>query len=582
MRLINTTSLELELLSDPVPEPYAILSHRWGPEEILFADMLEPKAARRKAGFAKIDSAALLARKQSLSYLWVDTCCIDKSSSAELSEAINSMFNWYKGAAICYAFLADLGTAGFESCEWFTRGWTLQELIAPRKVDFYDEGWNYRGSKLEFAAKIEAITGIDQLVLQNATYLPTVALANRMSWAAKRKTTRIEDEAYCLMGIFDVNMPMIYGEGAKAFTRLQEEILKKTTDLSIFGWKAKAATEHCGILAESPSEFENCAGVRSLVDQFSFRDEIIMTNRGVRINTGLWHAGGRQYMLDLHCQINVPRESPSGMGIWLIKSDDEYFRYQAHSIATVRRSPNVSHGPKYFLLSRKVSQSVVEELSSGPSNTNYLRYIPFTFPLKPFDPRRSAEVEIINAVPEIFWYRHGCYFDPKSFSRFVGFVRFRVTSRLRSVPQASEERQQTELICVCETVNQQDLRIRLYSEREFHEKETAPASVLNPFRNTKDYGPQGDPFSLSRLCEAREGAEYCGINIFDESHHFCSINARVFQSMVYAVNGLPMSRRRVEITVEDPILPAPSPNLMDLVENAVTVSSGLCQQQSTT
>ena len=181
-----------------------------------------------------------LAREQGLSYAWIDTCCIDKSSSAELTEAINSMFNWYKESAICFAFLSDLPALKskvleneLRLCRWFTRGWTLQELIAPKSVEFYDQGWQRRGTKQSLQQELSAITGIDLEILEDSNLLSTIPVARRMSWASRRKTSRVEDRAYSLLGLFDVNVPLIYGEGPKAFIRLQEEIMKQNNDLSL-------------------------------------------------------------------------------------------------------------------------------------------------------------------------------------------------------------------------------------------------------------------------------------------------------------------------------------------------------------
>lgn len=245
MRLINAATLELEYFASSHNVPaYAVLSHTWEDDEVLFQEMTSnPAAARQRKGYRKILKAAELAIARGLSHVWVDTCCIDKSSSAELTEAINSMFRWYERADVCLACLSDLpadvgldAPGGLAACRWFTRGWTLQELIAPRHVDFFDEAWNFRGSKADLADRITRITGIEKGVLDYTTPLADLAVAKRMSWAAKRQTTRIEDIAYCLLGIFDVNMPMLYGEGEKAFIRLQEEIIKTACDLSIFAW----------------------------------------------------------------------------------------------------------------------------------------------------------------------------------------------------------------------------------------------------------------------------------------------------------------------------------------------------------
>ncbi|PMD20384.1 HET-domain-containing protein [Hyaloscypha hepaticicola] len=240
MWLLNTTSLELEFFMSSEDHPYAILSHTWEDGEVSFQDMQSLPNARTKKGFSKVIETCRLARQWDLSYAWIDTCCIDKSSSAELTEAINSMFNWYKKSAICFAFLSDLSASEDEvqknelwRCRWFTRGWTLQELIAPEKVEFYDQRWQWSGTKQSLQQELSAITGIDLEILEDSNLLSTIPVARRMSWASRRKTSRVEDRAYSLLGLFDVNVPLIYGEGPKAFIRLQEEIMKQNNDLSL-------------------------------------------------------------------------------------------------------------------------------------------------------------------------------------------------------------------------------------------------------------------------------------------------------------------------------------------------------------
>ncbi|KAF2252085.1 HET-domain-containing protein, partial [Trematosphaeria pertusa] len=256
MRLINAHTLRLENFhNEATIPPYAILSHTWGNSEITFKELRGLNMSLRnaririkaKAGYYKITKACAQALIDGLSYCWVDTCCIDKTSSAELSEAINSMFRWYKNAQVCYAYLDDidfrfwtksidlLGERDLAKAKWFTRGWTLQELVAPKKVVFYIKGWNFVGNKASMVEKLARITGIDEETLAGGS-LEAVSVARRMSWAAKRVTTRVEDIAYCLLGIFDVNMPLLYGEGEKAFVRLQEEIMKDSQDQSLFAW----------------------------------------------------------------------------------------------------------------------------------------------------------------------------------------------------------------------------------------------------------------------------------------------------------------------------------------------------------
>ncbi|KAK1656344.1 heterokaryon incompatibility protein-domain-containing protein [Colletotrichum phormii] len=254
MWLINTWSRQLEEFNGSQIPPYAILSHTWGDDEVSFQDMRNPTYSTwsdttSKAGFVKILSTCELANQGRIPYAWIDTCCIDKSSSAELTEAINSMFKWYQRAAICYAWLSDLeiyadfdsdidGSRNFDKCRWFTRGWTLQELIAPKEVEFYDRDWNSVGRKSGLIDQLHAVTAIAVDVLRgDEGALAHTCVAEKMSWAAGRETTRVEDATYCLMGIFGINMPLFYGEEDKAFQRLHKEILRESDDVTIFAWE---------------------------------------------------------------------------------------------------------------------------------------------------------------------------------------------------------------------------------------------------------------------------------------------------------------------------------------------------------
>ena len=206
MRLLqynNDGEFSLTQFFDDIPIPqYAILSHRWGSQEVTFQDMIEGKGTS-KAGFGKIRFCGEQARRDGWQYFWVDTCCIDKSSSAELSEAINSMFSWYKNSAVCYVFMDDvIEHQDLVGSKWFTRGWTLQELIAPPNVVFYNSLSNPLGTKETLQDVITSITGIHPNFLLGAD-LETASIAKKMSWAAKRTTTRVEDVAYSLFGIFE-------------------------------------------------------------------------------------------------------------------------------------------------------------------------------------------------------------------------------------------------------------------------------------------------------------------------------------------------------------------------------------------
>ena len=288
---IRTSRLECVDFNPAEIEPYAILSHTWTKDEVLLADIVNGTAANRGA-YDKVRFACEQALSDGFAYVWVDTCCIDKTSSAELSEAINSMFAWYRSAAVCYAYLSDLfsrregGVQNLAQCRWFTRGFTLQELIAPAHVVFYaGDEWMPIGDKTSLSKDLAQITKISEEILTGARPFETASVANRMGWASKRMTTRPEDIAYCLMGIFNVNMPLLYGEGAKAFIRLQEEIMKQTTDHSLFAWVDKDAPDdkEYGLLAPSPSCFEKTAGIVPY-QQWETRLPHSITNEGLSIH----------------------------------------------------------------------------------------------------------------------------------------------------------------------------------------------------------------------------------------------------------------------------------------------------------
>ncbi|EMT72167.1 Vegetative incompatibility protein HET-E-1 [Fusarium odoratissimum] len=259
MRLVNTQTIQLEFLNDDNVPDYAILSHTWEQEEVLFHDMGRD-SAKLKKGYAKLESCCHVARENGFGYIWDDTCCIDKTSSAELSEAINSMYRYYQEASICYVYLADISAASeISNSRWFTRGWTLQELIAPSSMIFFDKHWRRLGTKTSLVQVLSQRTSIAEHILCDSEELETTSIAQRMSWAADRVTTRKEDGAYSLMGIFGINMPLLYGEGDKAFYRLQEEIMRVSDDHSLFAWKAISARG--GLLAPTPAAFKNSGDI---------------------------------------------------------------------------------------------------------------------------------------------------------------------------------------------------------------------------------------------------------------------------------------------------------------------------------
>jgi len=220
---------------------YAILSHTWGDDEdeVTFKDIVEG-SGKSKTGYQKLRFCGEQAAQHGYRYIWVDTCCIDKSNNSELVEALNSMYQWYKNAAKCYVYLADVSTNDVNSTRmpaesvekhlresrWFRRGWTLQELIAPQSAEFFSVNGERLGDKKSLEQQIHESTGIPVLALQGKS--PSeFTVQERFSWAANRETKREEDKAYSLLGIFNVFLPLIYGEGqVNAFRRLQEEVDK--------------------------------------------------------------------------------------------------------------------------------------------------------------------------------------------------------------------------------------------------------------------------------------------------------------------------------------------------------------------
>ncbi|KAF2690724.1 HET-domain-containing protein [Lentithecium fluviatile CBS 122367] len=351
MRLINCTTLEFEEFVGKQRPPYAILSHTWETHEISFNDYCGVEELRLKPGSGKILKTCEITLQMGYNYVWIDTCNIDKRSSAELTEAINSMFKWYRQANICIVYLSDLDSrdpsAEFARCRWFTRGWTLQELIAPRGAVFFDAHWILYGTKSQLGPELSRITGVTLDAITDGLLLSHHSVAELMSWAAHRETTREEDIAYCLFGIFGINLPLLYGEGKRAFIRLQEEIIRNSNDLSIFAWQAQdgdsaSANGLRGILARSPAEFANAKGIVSTPRAYP---EFSMTNRGLKIDTPLrLHNSRRRKFMSLRCRY---RDMPEGqnLGIWLRNLARLSFRVQANELS-VEDPENTTEDPR--------------------------------------------------------------------------------------------------------------------------------------------------------------------------------------------------------------------------------------------
>lgn len=332
MRLLNSTTLQLHEFFGATIPPYAILSHTWEDDEVSFQDMHD-EVGIQKAGYHKITNCCKTAAADGFEYAWVDTCCINKTSRSELSEAINSMYRWYQYAEVCYVFLSDVPSpanprslhSAFRKSRWFTRGWTLQELIAPSQLAFFGSDWNEVGTKLSLKDLVSEITGIPEDVLLGAS-LESFSVSQRMSWASKRQTTRSEDLAYCLMGLFGVNMPMLYGEGEGAFGRLQQEIMNISDDQTIFIWKSDSWWEHRGgLLADSPAAFVDSGNIVQCSNRQP--DSFSWTNGGIRLCLPLKPlAIANSYLAIVDCQELGENEILLGLVLEYIPSTDGHFQ----------------------------------------------------------------------------------------------------------------------------------------------------------------------------------------------------------------------------------------------------------------
>ncbi|SPJ80070.1 related to beta transducin-like protein [Fusarium torulosum] len=360
MRLINANNLKLEtFLTDQIP-PYAILSHRWGSdnEEVSFEDMKVGNT--QKIGMQKVIGCCQQAKADDIKYVWIDTCCINKDSSKELDEAINSMFQWYRRASVCYTYLTDVThdddtwdpTSKFYSSSWFRRGWTLQELLAPGVLRFYSQNWDLLGTKADLSGEIEKITGIPRKFLLGWVDFHQASVAQRMSWASKRETKREEDMAYCLLGIFNVTMPMIYGEGRRAFKRLQLRIMEQTTDESILAWGMPSPGSECltkswednlssGVFGSSPADFVNCGDIVPRAQDLMPANTFLISGGYVRTTLKLKSSDE----LGTYALLNCGPEHSKGELIAIplvptsaVLSANEYIRPQEHHPIRVKKS----------------------------------------------------------------------------------------------------------------------------------------------------------------------------------------------------------------------------------------------------
>ncbi|KAH8671431.1 heterokaryon incompatibility protein-domain-containing protein [Xylariales sp. PMI_506] len=430
MRLINTRTLQFHHVTDANQEQYAILSHTWGDEEVTFQDMALTNS-HLKAGYHKIKETCRLALAMNFNYAWVDTCCIDKSSSAELTESINSMYQWYRSASVCFVHLADLEPdqdfrSSIGKCRWVRRGWTLQELIAPSKALFYDKEWNFRGDKDGYSEELSEATRIPIEVLLKQEMAP-YSVAQRMSWASQRQTTRVEDTAYCLLGILGVNMPMIYGEGSMAFRRLQEEIIKHSNDLTVFAWnplEVDLETQHCDLLAPSPAVFSRGAAVVPW-QIYHYNPEYVLTNKGLRIEDYLYYiydqvSGGQEPKFSYVLLVGVlERDDGKAVGVRLTKVGPGLFLRQLRDCVIL-------------------SSEARAACATTPTSTFYLMATPKPPSHATLARFRSGGVlipyadSIRHAVPDMLWDRTECFFS-RDYTDLIRAVKLEVPVEAKSV-----------------------------------------------------------------------------------------------------------------------------------------------------
>ena len=369
IRLLHVESLTLQQFKDDDCPPYVILSHRWAEDpsdEVVYDDMAnfhelcQSRFWKKARSAAKIVGACQKVLEEGIHYLWLDTVCIKQDNPMELSTAINSMYRLYSNAEVCLAYLADYPSAEAQTLclsDWFNRGWTLQELVAPMVVKFFDKEWRSMGDKGQLSEELTHRTCIDPAFLDANLLVEHASISERMSWMAGRKTSVPEDTAYCLLGIFGVSMPLLYGEGKeRAFLRLQEEIMRYSDDQSLFVWKTEEqhptgstgpnTPYNTGLLASSPDCFRSTGNYSRYNHIDDDNEPYQMTNKGIAIDLGLRVLDGGSYdayppemfIGILNCSSD---ESNNGgrVGVYLRKVEgSHYCRVWPHKICQLKWS----------------------------------------------------------------------------------------------------------------------------------------------------------------------------------------------------------------------------------------------------
>ncbi|KXH47134.1 HET domain-containing protein [Colletotrichum salicis] len=401
MKLLNCSTLRIqemhparkqELEREVISTPYAILSRKWEREEdeVTFEDMGSAEVRSKKVlGWSKILQTCDEALERGIRYAWIDTCCIYKRNLTELTESVNSMYVDPEG---------DLAKS-----TWFTRGWTLQELIAPCKIEFYDKSWNIIGSRINLSREIQSL-------------LASIPVGRRMSWAAGREAKKVEDRAYSLLEIFGVSMPLLYGEGDQAFIRLQEEIIKATNDMSLLAWCDSRVTfpegseELRGILTHTPDDFSNFCNLESISDPRR-GPEFSMTNKGLRLETRIFTYGRGSLFLSLGC----PKDAESKknfLGILLHRLHSGIF-VRASPDRLFLRDPFSNNRPlekKFYFICKQFTPDLLEEPGQVPGRDFRICIA------------ENSKIRVQNASPKRHWTPHTRTYCSRDFWDFEGRV----------------------------------------------------------------------------------------------------------------------------------------------------------------
>lgn len=296
MLLLHTASLELCEFGSDAP-PYGTFSARWEDDTLGHEDLPSPQTAHQRPAFQALQRACSECQNHGLQWLWNDAVCINRRSIDALSKTLNSLAEIYRKSRLCIVYLHDLFDTeashfdverGLSSCSWIKHVWMLPQLIFSTVLQFYDAQWMHIGSKRQLSAELSRITAIEEGVLDGSESLEDYPNCVKMSWAAGLSAEAIEDVAYSLLAVFNVNMTIRYGEGMESFLRLQEEILKNTDDYSLLAWQPIPNQSYRGLLAHSPLEYSHFKNKSK--ESPSLRGQLKIQSDGLYIQAGL---GGR-------------------------------------------------------------------------------------------------------------------------------------------------------------------------------------------------------------------------------------------------------------------------------------------------